>query len=280
MKIRINGADADIKLETEKTVGEIICALDSWLAGSGHRLSGLAIDGQSAGAGDMEACFGKEIDSIQVLDLYTSSLPELFAESLLHLMQDIEAFENTAFEEKGPFLTCWKESPEAKLLAEQDSGLCEWAVKTFSGEGSAPHILRMMAEERLRELQDPAGEMERAGLVVADICKRLEELPLHMQTGKDARAAETINAFSGIAEKVFRIYNVLRMEGFPIEQVIVNDVPVSAYIGEFNTALKEMLAAYERHDTVLVGDLAEYEMAPRLLGLHTAVSDATRGDRT
>jgi hypothetical protein len=69
------------------------------------------------------------------------------------------------------------------------------------------------------------------------------------------------------------------MEGFPLELIFVKDAPVSGYIAEFNTALKEMLAAYERHDTVLVGDLAEYEIAPRLLGLHTAVLDLNRGEK-
>jgi hypothetical protein len=92
MKIRINGGDADIRPETEKTVGDILSALETWLAGLGHRMSGLAIDGQSVGAEDIEACFGKAIDSIQILDLYTSSLHELLAEGLLHILQDIEAF--------------------------------------------------------------------------------------------------------------------------------------------------------------------------------------------
>jgi hypothetical protein len=39
------------------------------------------------------------------------------------------------------------------------------------------------------------------------------------------------------------------------------------YIDEFSTALKELASAYENNDTVLVGDLAEYELSPRLLCL-------------
>jgi hypothetical protein len=35
-----------------------------------------------------------------------------------------------------------------------------------------------------------------------------------------------------------------------------------------------MLAAYKQRDTVLVGDLAEYEMAPRLRGLYAAICNA------
>ena len=51
MKIQINGTDADIRPETEKNVGEVLCALEAWLTNSGFRLSGLSIDGEIIGAG-------------------------------------------------------------------------------------------------------------------------------------------------------------------------------------------------------------------------------------
>ena len=266
MKITINGADADIRLETEKTVGEILCALEGWLANTGFRLSGLSIDGETMGVESMEACFNRGIDSIDTLDIGVSSLPELIAESLLSVMQDIDAFEAAGFEEKRPFAENWKQSPQACLLAEQCPDLFDWALKTFSGEGASPQALRVLAEERLRELQDPAGEMRRAVPVVSEICSRLEEFPLDIQTGKDARAAETVNVFSSVTEKVFRLFNVLKMEGFPVGEIMVETTPISTCISEFSASLQELLIAYEQRDTVLAGDIAEYEMAPRLRG--------------
>ena len=274
MKIRMNGVDADIQLETEKNVGEILCALDSWLNGTGHRLSGLVIDGETADAGSMETCFDRNIDTIDILDISTSPILDLFAESLFHTMQDIDAYEAAGFEEKSLFIEQWKQSPQALLLAEQSPDLFDWAVKTFSGEGFNPQNFRMLLEERLHELQDPAAEMGKTGPLVNEICAHLEELSLDIQTGKDARASETIRTFSGITEKVFRLFNLLRIEGFPVGEITVENVSITAYIAEFSTALRELLAAYEQHDTVLVGDLAEYEMAPRLRNLHAAVLDA------
>jgi hypothetical protein len=84
----------------------------------------------------------------------------------------------------------------------------------------------------------------------------------------------TVSFFSGVAEKVFRIFNVLRAEGFPVTETTVADMPIITYMGEFGNALGEMLAAYKQRDTVLVGDLAEYEMAPRLRGLYAAICNA------
>jgi hypothetical protein len=273
MKIRINGIDADIQPENEKTAGEILAALDVWLASTGYSISGLCIDGETIGAGSLEAAFGRRIDTIDTLDISTSTMVELFAESIFHTMQDLDAYEAACFDEKSLFSEQWKQSPQALLLGEQSPDLFDWASKTFSGEGSNPQSFRLILEERLRELENPASEMNKAKPLVGEVCSRLEELPLDIQTGKDVRAAETVRTCSGVAEKVFRIFNVLKIEGFPVGDITVGDMPITAYIAEFSTALRELLAAYEQHDTVLVGDLAEYEMAPRLRSLHSAVLD-------
>jgi hypothetical protein len=276
MKIKINGADADIRPENEKTIGEVLSALDAWLTGSGLRLSGLIIDGKEVNAGEMELSFGKNIDSIDTIDIHTSSLLDLIADGLTRTMRDIQEFQALTFEEKAAFLAKWKESPQACLLSEQAPQLFDWTVKAFSGEGTSPQVLNSLYDERLRELLDPAGELERTSRIVEDVCARLEEFPLDVQTGKDAKAAETVNVFSGIAEKVFRIYNVLKM-GRSIAEITVENMPINDYITEFSKALKELLDAYERRDTILVGDLAEYEMAPRLRCLHAAILGAVKG---
>jgi hypothetical protein len=278
MKIKINGADADIKPENEKTVGEILSALDAWLAGTGHRLSGLNIDGKTVNAREMDLSFSRGIETIDTIDISTSSLPQLVAESIARTMQDIEEFRKTGFEEKTEFSCRWKASPQGCLLAEQYPELFDRTMKTFSGEGCSPQVLSALFEERLRELRDPAGEMGRTAQLVDDICSRLADFPLDIQTGKDARAAETVNVFSGVAEKVFRVYHALRIEGFPVTGIMIDNIPINDYITEFNNALKELLDAYERRDTVLIGDLAEYEMAPRLRCLHAAVWGIVKGE--
>jgi len=278
MNIKINGADADIRPENERTVGEILSALDSWLTGTGHRLSGMNIDGKAVDAGEMELSFSKGIDTIDTLDICTSSLPQLVAESLLLTMRDIEEFKEAGFDKKAGFADTWKESPQGCLLAEQFPELFDWTIKAFSGTGCSPQVLYALFEERLRELRDPAGEMGRTAPLVDDICVRLADFPLDIQTGKDARAAETVNVFSGIAEKVFRIYRTLKIEGYPVAEITVDNIPVNDYITEFGKALGELLDAYEKRDTVLIGDLAEYEMAPRLRGLYSAVWGVVKGE--
>jgi hypothetical protein len=99
----------------------------------------------------------------------------------------------------------------------------------------------------------------------------MEELSLDIQTGKDQRAAETIQLFSRTGEKLFRIFFILKSEGLSLDTFVVDGLPARNFMAEFNAALSEISAAYKNRDTVLVGDLSEYELAPRLLKLFSAL---------
>jgi hypothetical protein len=272
MNITINGNPADIVLEAEKNVGDILAGLDGWLNGSGHRLSGLGIDGETADSASLEALFDRELAGIHTLDIRTSSFLELMAEALIYTRGDIEDFENADFEEKKILHTRWQNSPEALFLAGQIPDIYGWAEKTFSGEGLGPAELRGLIDERLREIGDPLGELNSAGPLIDGVARRLEDLPLDIQTGKDGRAAETVQIFSQIAEKIFRLFCLLKAEGLDTSAMKVDDIPIADYIEEFGVALRELIAAYETRDAVLVGDLAEYELAPRILRLYAVIS--------
>ena len=275
MKIMINGVNADIRPESEKTIGEVLCVLEKWLSESGFRLSGLNLDGQAINATMMENCFYRDINTVNTLDIITSSLLQLVAESYLNLIQDIYSYNASDSDEKSAFADDWKESPQACFLSEQSPEIYNLALKTFSSDDSGINMFRDIVLERLKELQDPAAEFQKIESIVNNICLRLEELPLDFQTGKDAAAAETINTFSCISEKIFRIINILGMKYQG--ELIINDLPIKSFIKEFDAVLLQMLSAYQQQDTVLAGDIAEYEIAPRLSALYVSVLKSITG---
>jgi hypothetical protein len=274
MTITINGQPADIVLEDEKNVGDVLSGLDHWLAGSGHRLSGLEIDGEPADSLSLERFFNRELDRIRTLDIKTSSLPELTAEALLYTWEDGGEYENAGAGEKQAVAARWRNSPAALFLAAHVPEIYEWAEKTFSGEGAAPGELRGLIDERLRELGDPAGELNNTEPLIEATASRLEELPLDIQTGKDGRAAETIRIFSHVSEKVFRLLHILKTRGLDTSALKVDDVSAAEYIEDFGAALRELTGAYETKDAVLVGDLAEYELAPRFRKLYALIKNS------
>jgi hypothetical protein len=266
MKITIDGKTADIALEKEKNLGEILGGLGDWLAGSGYSLSGLRVNGETLGADGLAGAFDMAPEAIETLDIHTSGLPVLMAEALVALRQTAGDYENAPFEERREIEKYWAGSPAASFLAECIPDISGIAARTFRGDGPAPASLMSLLDERLRELRDPLPELEGIEALVENTARRMEDLPLDIQTGKDSRAAETVQIFSTVTEKLFRIFSLLKLEGF-----ISEAAPFGAGIDDFNAALRELLAAYEAKDAVLVGDLAEYELAPRLRTLYAAL---------
>ena len=268
MEIRINGQKADVTIDNEKTVAEVMAGMEEWLANSGHRLSGLSIDGQAADISSLEEIFSRAIDKVKEIDIITNSLAELTVQTLINLLGDIEVYEGLKFEERAAFPEKWKSGAQAQFACEQMPDVFALYCDTFSGGSISPQLLRSITEEWLREVKDPSDELSRIQPILEEVCSRLVDLPLDVQTGKDARAAETIGIFSGIVEKIIRIERQLYMQG-------ILEKPVTQS-GEFAGALKDLLEAYERRDSVLVGDLAEYEIAPKLRELYNEIKKNCR----
>ncbi|MDR3247438.1 MAG: hypothetical protein LBT39_01515 [Treponema sp.] len=272
MNITIDGKRADITLENEQTIGDVLAGLENWMRGSGHRLSGMEVDGETVDVLSLDRFFNREIAGVKALDIRTSSWAEHAVQAIADLYGTAGDLGATAFADREALYRDWEAGAGAQFLKSEIAELYEMAGKTFSGLGFSPAELRTILEERLRELETPQGELGTMGPLVEALVERLKDLPLDIQTGKDARAAETMGLFSALAEKLIRLFNLLRIEGLSPENLNVDGVAVQTYIKDLDVTLKDLVRAYEDRDTVLVGDLAEYELAPRLFQFYTALT--------
>jgi hypothetical protein len=272
MNISINGSPVDVTLEKEKTLGDVLVDLEGWLQGSGHYVSGITIDGEKANALSFSDLVDRDLPGIKNIDVFTSSWADLAAEALLDTRADAEDYEKMEFGERALFGEKWARSPQARHLEANFPDLFKTARAVFSGMGLRPVEFHSLIDERIREMKDPMEELASLSQITAGIAGRLEDLPLDLQTGKDGRASETVQVFSGLMEKILRLFGLLRAEGFDLSHLTVDAMPVYNYIDEFRAALKEFLAACESKDVVLAGDLAEYELAPRLRNLYQAIN--------
>jgi hypothetical protein len=194
---------------------------------------------------------------------------------LLSLLADIKEYEKLKFEEKKEYIDTWKEKPQALFICEQMPDLYNFFVNMFSGGELNESVVFSITEERLREVRNPFLEFSNLQPLVTETCSLLESLPLDIQTGKDSRAAQTIQIFSSIAEKILRILKQLDIQGL-LELGTDIEKQFTQIIGDFGNLVKELLEAYEKYDTVLVGDLAEYEAAPRLKELYAIIIKNSR----
>jgi len=269
MEIRINDRPLDYSLDNESALGEVLSGVEQWLISSGHRIASLSVDGNVINASMIEDVFSRKIDTIKKLDITTNVVADLTAASLLSLHNDIDEFENLGPEEKVKFFENWKERAQALFISSEIKDLYAYCVNTFSHGELHSQTLRSIIEEIQREVNDPYNELKKMESILDEICVRLVDLPLDIQTGKDLRAAQTIQLFSALSEKIFRIFKQLDTQGY-LNQV--SEIkPLTQLITEFGNVLKDLLEAYEKNDSVLVGDITEYEASPKIKKLYTAI---------
>ncbi len=273
MDFTINGQTANITLEKEENVGELLSGIEQWLQNSDHCVSGIVIDGKDIVSGAVSEVFSQKLDSINTIDIRTSSQLELYLEALMTVLQCLEICENASYEDKKAIQKMWEEGAAASFIKHKETALFSLLNDVFSNTGLHPKDAQALIMERIRELEHTRQEIGSMEHLIEDCVKRLEDLPLDLQTGKNVKAAETMQFFSGISEKLFRIIAIMEQKGVHFESIKIEDQTFQAFFEELSTALEELLSAYESKDSVLVGDLSEYELAPRLRNFYASINN-------
>ena len=82
MDIYINGKTADITLETEKTIGDLLSGIEDWLRSAGCRINGLEIDGHALTGADIASAFGRTLEDIGAVNIKVCPHSELVLDAL------------------------------------------------------------------------------------------------------------------------------------------------------------------------------------------------------
>ena len=273
MTITINGDNIDFTLEKERTAGDVLQGISSWLEESGMLVSGIDLDGQAVIIAD-EDWKSTEIDSIGIMGIEAVGLREGRIRQL-ETARDYFVLLNRAAEDKDskslkelsdgfpdlnrilPHLLGESSSPE--ISGRLRAVLQEAGFPTGEGEPDCDVLVResesiaMLLEKRRREIADAAGEARAAAAALAAVAAHLDDVAVNLQTGKDKAAMETIIVLTELLQALMRALS-WREEASDTGE-IMNDM--TGILAELEDALKAS-------DTVLIGDLLEYEIKPRL----------------
>ena len=96
-----------------------------------------------------------------------------------------------------------------------------------------------------------------------ELASKMEQIPIDLQTGNENNVriaiktlADSIDSFCHIATlaTLFQEYN----------SILIDGKPFSEFFEDFSPILVDFEEALKNNDTVMIGDLAEYEFPPRL----------------
>jgi len=278
MIITINGEKIDYTLENEKTAGDIISAIRKWLENSGILISEIKLDDKIAPL--HETSWEKtDLQNISEIAVKTITLKEsrirqietalnyfnLLADAAENGKEEIIKELSEGFNDLTLLLNNifndfdYKELAEGLISNLNEHGFPVTESSVYNSEkeiiADSGNFIKIL-ESRLNEISNPGKEALSAAGALASMADELENVAVNLQTGKEMEAMQTIILLTELMQALLR-----SLSWTDVTEKTEN------YVSEIFNILSELEEALKANDTVLIGDLLEYELKPKLLEL-------------
>jgi hypothetical protein len=244
----------------------VLYGIQKWIEDSGFCLSSLVIDGEDALQGNAQALFARNVASVSAISIGTKPFASLYRESLEELGKTLEKWRGAGGQERDNLLAEWRQSPGASFLSANDTFLSK---RVYEINDENIEIIKEIIDERSGAADNPVKAFFAMENDVKKVTDGLSDLSLDIQRGKDRKAAQTVEDFSILTQKIFTLFPLVRYALIQKK----NSEKEALLLDEFNKALREFLDSYGSKDFVLSGDLAEYEIAPRFKEIYMSLKE-------
>ena len=285
MNISINEQKIDFTLENEQNLGEVLDGIQKWLGDSGYQISSIDYDGTTVVPGSDEAEKWKleAIDQIHNLDITVLSATEQYGQNLHTLYQYLSLLQRALsagnreliqdLKNELPYIVnnidgiLDSDNEYGRVLETlvAESGIHDGELKpTVQQLQSYLHNLLIILQSRISEVTQPLTELRSTAESLRTLIPQLMDVSVYLQTGKDKAAMDSIVEFTEISEKLIRLYGILQSQGIAdVSNTQIEGQDFKSFYAELNDIFRELEDAFNSRDSVLIGDLLEYEVAPR-----------------
>lgn len=97
-----------------------------------------------------------------------------------------------------------------------------------------------------------------------DLAEKLENIPVQLQKNEDKTAMNTVTELADALSLLFQTIPYVNLFPETFDNLTIESKRLTSFVSDFPSLLEDFRKAVESNDTVLIGDLAEYEIAPRL----------------
>ena len=198
MELKINGQNADVTLENEKTIGDVLKAFEEEAAKNNAATIGITIDGRKILAEDFDDACLMELKDDTVIELEVISEPEI----------------------KDSFKQC--------------------------------------------------------STIFESLSEKLENISIYLQSGKDEQAHAIITELANAVDVFCRTATFSALFPDTYRSILIDGKEIGDFFKEFAPLLSDCEQALESNDTVTTGDIAEYEISPRLRKLSQSVNNVLK----
>jgi hypothetical protein len=301
VRLTINGEPINYSLENERTLAEVVRGVQGWLAEAGFHVTGMNADThdlfretpdqwsrievssveelgvRAAHTGDMKLAHWRTVekwlgmlgDEIRAMSVRPagpgSTAPVSEAGTLSELLSDFP--ETLHGMRANPFLPPGSTTGsrfEAMFAGQPAAAVAAWPPARLHDAAELIAELHQLLSRRLADASAPGEALKRCTAQIRESMAHLPEVSVLLQTGRDKAAMEIVIVFADVVQALLGLVPFLPP-----------DPNRGKLLSELTPFLRDLVSAFDAKDSVLIGDLLEYEITPRIERLAPVLEGAT-----
>lgn len=259
--------------------------LSRWLTSNGHTVNEVLLDGDPIG--EISDWRVQDIAGVARLEIRASSIHQLEIDQLETIINYADLLRRVAREGTLQQLSSvLDELPHIsqaiqRLVPDLEGLLAEAAAaaaeSSFSEESRGRLSKRagevtQVLQQRQQELLEPEHELRGTVIALEQILPSFEEIPTQLQGGRERDALDMVVRFTELTRRLLRVLPVASAARPELVEIEVDGRSFSESVNELNQLFLELEEAFSNNDMILIGDVMEYEMLPKLTTLTTAIT--------
>ena len=306
MKLLVNDQVVEIQLQNEKNAGEVVGQLNHWLQEQGYTLTGLSID-QQAQDPRSDAWHAQALAGITEIAVDANSQSQMrqanleilleYAEGMHQALLALSEGQNTINQIRGYIDTYQDIRPALHYLSggigtPNDEDLFIKTLDRLVADSKRPdgsfnadilpelagqlYAMVVLTRDRLNEVGDPIRDARTTIMILQNMLADLSMVSTRILTGKGKEGFDTILRFSELMSKLMRLFWLMIEAQAPGIALPFSRDELKGWTTTINETLSQITVALDSQDTVLLGDILEYELPQHIERLMTLIPETAK----
>ncbi len=112
---------------------------------------------------------------------------------------------------------------------------------------------------------------ENLSVLFTNLSEKMEQVPVSLQNGQNAEVVESIKKLADNIDEFCHVATLASLFPDTFKEITINGMNFKDFFADFSQILLDFEQALQNNDTVLIGDLSEYEICPRLAAISQAL---------
>ena len=144
-------------------------------------------------------------------------------------------------------------------------------AEIFDEEAAKPLGKNTKFEFSIVTKNEIKASFEKLSELFAELANQMESVPVALQSGKNLEVSESIKKLADSIDQFCHIATLASLFPDTFTNTSLNGMNFKDFFADFSPILKDFEDALQNNDTVMLGDLSEYEICPRLKDISKAL---------